>query len=344
METLAALLRAVETELRVVLWTIDLRSRRIVYASPAYETIWERSRTRLYEDVGDWMQALVPEDRARVEPAYERLLQGHPFDVEYRILASDGTRRWIHARGGPTAAAAAERPTHAVGIARDVTEEKRMRADLRAAMLAAERAEERERRSLAADLHDSLGQLLPLARAKLAALRDDAGARLGPALEELGSLLAQAEEQTRTLAFQITPVTLEEDGFAAAVARLARILHQRYGLAVLVHDDGAEKPLGEDRAAVLLRGLRELLINAWRHARTDKAEVRITREGPAVLVDVEDGGMGFDPAARGGAGFGLLGLRDRMEGMDGRLEIESAPGRGTRARLVMPLAPAEASD
>lgn len=342
--TFDALLGTIETELRVVLWMIDLSSQRIVYASPVYETIWGRSRARLYEDLRDWMEALAPGDQVRVAAAYEGLLQGEPLDIEYRILLPDGTQRWIHARGGPVTAGTA-RPTHVVGIARDTSRERQIREDLRAATLSAERAEERERRSLAGDLHDSVGQLLPLALMKLETLREEAGSRLEATVEELRSLLAQAERETRTLTFQLTPVALGEDGFAAAVGSLAGIVHEQYALAVVVDDDGTEEPPGDDRAAVLLRGVRELLINTSRHARTDKAEVRIAREGGTVAVTVEDAGVGFDPATlQRGAGFGLFALRDRMERLGGWMEIDSAPGRGTRTRLVMPLSPAETPD
>jgi signal transduction histidine kinase len=164
--------------------------------------------------------------------------------------------------------------------------------------------------------------------------------RDGPGVEEtvreLGSLLAQAEAQIRTMTLRLNPVPLGEIGFEAAVERLAAIMRERHGLVVSVRDDGLDKPLDEDRAAVLFRGARELLINVARHAQTDKAEVRIAREGDSVVVTVEDGGIGFDAAAERPTGFGLLSLRDRVEGLGGSLEIESKPRRGTRARIVMP--------
>lgn len=336
-----AFLREVETALPVVLWELDLQSERILYVSSGYERIWGRPLGAVREDPRSWMDAIVPASRGRVEAAFQRLLlQSEPYDQEFAITLPDGTQRWIRDRGAAVADAAG-RPTRAVGIAVDVTEEKRIRERLRAATLAAARAEDRERTLLAGDLHDSVGQLLPLARIKLAALLDGQACpgreeKLEAAVREIGSILAQAEEQIRTLTFRLSPVPFPEIGFAAAVEYVAEVMSDRYGLAVCVRDDGVEKPLDGDRAAVLIRGARELLINVARHAKTDRAEVWIACEGESVVVAVEDRGVGFDPTAGRAWGFGLMSTRDRVEGAGGRMAVEAEPGRGTRIRLVMP--------
>lgn len=87
----------------------------------------------------------------------------------------------------------------------------------------------------------------------------------------------------------------------------------------------------------LFRSLRELLINVARHARTDKAEVCLAEEDGVVSVLVEDEGIGFEVGRGGNPGFGLVSLRERLEALGGRLEIDSQVGRGTRARLVVPV-------
>ena len=336
-EAREAILRAIEAELRAVIWMQDLRSQRVLYASQAYETLWGRPLENLLENPADWMEAILPEDRPAVEAAFERLCRGEPYDQEYRIALADGTQRWIHDRA-TLLVDSQEHPACAVGIARDVTDEKRVWERLRSAVLAADRAEEAERKLFASDLHDSVGQLLPLARMKLDALLEGEPSRPEGAAEDLRSLLSQAEEQVRTLIFQFSPVRVEEEeGLAPAMEQLAARVRERYGLQVAVRDDGLEKPLDDDRAGVLLRGVRELLINVSKHARTDKAEIGLAREGEFVVVTVEDGGVGFDPATPRTTGFGLLGLRDRMEGLGGRLEIVSGPDRGAVVRLFMPI-------
>jgi PAS domain S-box-containing protein len=338
-----AVMQEIEAELPVVVWVHDLRARQVRYVSNSYETLWGRPVRDLLDNHRDWIEAIVAEDRPRVEAAFVRMLTGKLYDQAYRINLPDGSQRWVHDRRVPIADLRG-RPARAVGIASDVTEEERLRGRLREAVLAAQRAEVTERKRLASDLHDSVGQLLPLARMKLDELLDETGEpRLAEKAQHLGSLLAQAEEQIRTLTFRLSPVPLGEISFEAAIEQLAAIMHKRYRLVASVRDDGLEKPLDEYRAAVLFRGVRELLQNVSRHARTDKAEVRIARDGDLVLVTVEDGGVGFDAAVDSSAGFGLLSLRDRVEEVGGRLEIESWPGRGTRVRLTIPISP-DASD
>jgi PAS domain S-box-containing protein len=221
-------------------------------------------------------------------------------------------------------------------IAKDISVLKHAETRRRAASRAVEEAEARERRSLARDLHDSVSQSLSLARIKLAAVRDaPEGSDVASRLREIESLVADADEGTRTLTFRLSPPTLHDVGLVAAAQWLAEDLERRFGLLVVVSDDELPKPLAAEACEALYRSLRELLINVARHARTDKASVSLTREDDALAVTVEDGGIGFDPAAN--RGFGLVSVRERVEALGGRIEIESGPDRGTRVRMVVPL-------
>jgi PAS domain S-box-containing protein len=225
-------------------------------------------------------------------------------------------------------------------IAQDISVLKDAETRRRAASRAAEEAEARERSSLARDLHDAVSQSLSLARTKLAALRDaPEGSDVAARLREIESLIADADEGTRTLTFRLSPPTLHDVGLAAAARWLAEDLERRFGLHVAVSDDDLPKPLAAEAREALYRSLRELLINVARHARTDKASVGLAREDHALAVTVEDGGIGFDPAAN--RGFGLVSVRERIEGLGGRLEIESGPHRGTRVCMVAPLSATE---
>lgn len=225
-------------------------------------------------------------------------------------------------------------PVGIINVAKDVTKEVESRR--RAAAQAMESAEARERRALAHDLHDVVSQSLSLARVKLAALRDAAGGSEPVArLREIESLVADAEIATRTLIFRLSPPTLHDVGLAAAAQWLAEDLQRRFGLHVVVSDDELPKPLGAEEREALFRSLRELLINVARHAQTDKASVSLIREDEFLTVTVEDRGIGFD--REGSRGFGLVSVRERVEGLGGRLEIESEPHRGTRVRMIAPL-------
>jgi len=334
----------IERNLEAVVWLQQLDPLRMLHASPVYEVIWGRPLSSLYQNARDWIEHVHPDDRSRVEAGFERLLHGESFDAEYRILRPDGEERWIHDRGAPLKDGGG-RLNRAAGLAEDVTERKAAEAALResenrrvAAVLAAEGGEARERRSLARDLHDALSQSLALARTKLAALRDlIGGSDAAGRLREIESIIAEADERTRTLTFRLNPPILHDLGLAPAAEWLAEDLQRRFSLRVHVSDNGLPEPLPTEIRESLFRSLRELLINVARHAQTDKASVRLAREGDELNITVEDEGAGFDVSRSRSVGFGLMSVRERVEALGGRLEIHSEVGRGTRAHLVVPI-------
>jgi PAS domain S-box-containing protein len=332
-----------ERHLRGVVFLQQRNPPKLLHVSAAYETIFGRPVEWILRDPRDWLEAVEPEDRPRVEAAFEAVLDGQPFDEEYRIRRPDGELRWIYSRATPFEGPGG-RFDRAAGFAEDVTERKATEAALRkaerrrrAAVQAAERAEARERRALAGDLHDAISQTLALAKTKLAALGDELGeSEPGECVREVRSLVREAAERTRTLTFRLSPPILHDLGLAAAAEWLAEDMGRQFGLHVSVSDDGLHESLPFEVREGLFRSLRELLINVARHAGTEKAHVTLAREGDALTITVEDGGIGFEFGRGGSVGFGLVSMRDRMQALGGRLEIDSKVGAGTRARLVLP--------
>lgn len=200
-------------------------------------------------------------------------------------------------------------------------------------------AEERERRKLAEVLHDDLGQVLAIAKIKLASMDlGGCGGEVGPALKDVSDLIGQASESMRSLVFQMSPLALLDLGLAQAVEWLADEKRKKCGLGVAIYDDGEPKPLSEATRTILFRALRELLTNAAKHSGSPGAEVSLLRRGAAVVVTVIDHGKGFDTKAdENQAGFGLASIRERMGHLGGTLQIESDPGGGTTVTLTAPL-------
>jgi PAS domain S-box-containing protein len=204
-------------------------------------------------------------------------------------------------------------------------------------------AEERERRRIAAELHDNIGQDLVLAQIKLGMLAktpltDEEAGILGKTREMLGGMI----RRVRFLTHMISPPILESGGLEAALKWLGIQMETDYGLRVSFVDDTSEKSLTEEMRSVLYQAVRELLINVAKHAETDTARVEVGREGGRILIRVEDDGIGFDPdaveesLARKGGGFGLFNLRRRIIHLGGAFEVESSPGAGTRVTIRMP--------
>jgi signal transduction histidine kinase len=215
---------------------------------------------------------------------------------------------------------------------------------LRAAASEAVLAEERERRRLAVDLHDGLGQLLVLANIKLGLLREEVQVEmLDPRLREIESLIVEAREQSRALTSQLCPPVLYELGFVAAARWLATNMERRYGLRVAVEEKGDCEVSDETTRISLFRSVNELLLNVARHAKTSKALVRVSNWGRDITITVEDQGVGFDPSSITSE-YGLFSVRERLHHLGGILTIASKRGEGTRISLIAPLSAATSSE
>jgi signal transduction histidine kinase len=221
-------------------------------------------------------------------------------------------------------------------------------AQLKSLALQSSLAEEREKHRIATELHDQIGQSLAISKVKLDALHHSvlSGER-GEVLEEVCNALGQAIAQTRSLTFDLSSPILDQLGFEAAVASwLAEQIESKHHIATEFNDDGKRKPLDDDVRALLFRNVRELLINIVKHAKANKVVVSVGKIGNEIHVTVADDGIGFEPAealakaAREGK-FGLFSVRERLEQLGGRLEIESKPAHGCKVTMTAPLKQAQ---
>jgi len=203
--------------------------------------------------------------------------------------------------------------------------------------------EERERRHIAVDLHDRVGQTLAVVQMKLDALTSSPlGAGQREALDEVSSLIRQTGEDIRSLTFELSPPVLYELGLEAAIEWLAEQFEAQHGLRIEVIDDRQPKPLDEDVRTLIFRAVRELLVNVVKHARADTARVSLLREGDSIRAEVADDGIGFDASQpvtpnHLTGGFGLFSVRERLDSIGGSFEIDLVSDHGTRVLLVAPL-------
>lgn len=204
-------------------------------------------------------------------------------------------------------------------------------------------AEERERRRIATDLHDRVGQALAVSKMKLGALRETgAGAGMVERIDDIRNLIEHAIQETRSLIFEISSPILYELGFEAAVSWLAEEMEKQHAIVSRHRDDGHPKPLDDDIRVLLFQAVNELLINVAKHSRAHQVEITTERDGGRIRVVVEDNGVGWEPAevrSRWGKneGFGLFSIRERLKHVDGRIDVESRPGIGTRISVTAPL-------
>jgi len=212
-------------------------------------------------------------------------------------------------------------------------------AQLRRLALEIAASEEEERRQLADRLHDSPLQILALAQMQLDSAARDRDEESWTRLDAGRELLRQAQRELRTLQFDLSPPVLHKQGLAAALEWLASQTTHQHGLPVTLEFRGKGRPIALNLARFLFQSARELLHNVLKHADASQAELLLESDELRVMLAVRDDGRGFasaQPAATQG-GYGLQRLRERLELLDGSLEIHSRPGE-TLAEVRVPLA------
>lgn len=325
----------------------------------------------------------VPEDQARGEADREILtarVQGRAADERWH-LRKDGSRFYasgIMARLDEDGAFIGF-----AKIARDLTEQKRAQEELRrqheelesiVAGRTAELAEanealvhqmeerrvmeeerfalmqkivttqEDERRRIARDMHDSLGQQMTALRLKIASLKDDhpGDRRLVESLERIQELGAKVDAEVNFLVWELRPTVLDDLGLVSAIENYVREWSRHYGIPAEFHAGRfRDERLDGIVETNLYRISQEALTNVFKHSGASNTNVVLEARRNEIVLVVEDNGVGFDlekvrPHRASGRGFGLVGMRERAAIIGGKVELESAPGKGTTVFVSVP--------
>ncbi|HEX6615925.1 MAG TPA: CheR family methyltransferase [Gemmatimonadales bacterium] len=310
-----------------------------------------------------WLAAVHPDDRERSRAGYEQAsLEGRPLRWEARLRAADGQYRWFLLRTEPLRGAGGT-ILRWLGAATDIHEqrmaleevERRVHertealagaeAERRALRRQLARAEEDERRRLARELHDQLGQHLTAFALGVDEVRRLVGEY--PAAEQrLGQLEELARSMMRDagyLALELRPPELDDVGLTSALETYVEQWAGRYGVAAEVAVTGwTEREVPPETGTTLYRIAQEALTNVARHAGARRASVVVERSDGAVRLVVEDDGTGFPveataQRARAEGRLGLAGMRERAALLGGTLTVESTPGRGTAIYVRLPV-------
>jgi signal transduction histidine kinase len=198
-------------------------------------------------------------------------------------------------------------------------------------------AQEAERKRLARELHDETGQALTSILLGLRAVEEASGdERRSAAIESLRDLVRATLQDVRQLAVELRPTALDDFGLVPALERLISTFAESTGIHVDLEARLPER-LPPEIETALYRILQEALTNIVKHARATRASIVITRKQSSVTAVVEDDGIGFEPGSAPADGLGLVGMRERVGLLGGRLAIESTPEAGTTLLAEVPV-------
>ncbi len=296
-----------------------------------------------------WDQIVPSEDLERIRRIIQEALASgqDTYSTEIRLTQADGELLWYkcwnqfirNKKGTAVSLQGVMMDISDLRAARerDIIYQNRLRA-LSQDLL---QAEERERRQLAMALHDDIGQMLAALNMKFAVLKETENpAGAATLLPQIETLMSRIMHTTKTLTWEISPTTLYETDLGAGLARMAAEIKDFFGLEAQIDTGGTRVTLDKNTSAIIFRCTKELLVNVAKHAGVKSADVGISHYGDKAHLVVSDAGRGFDPASLDQSlktKYGLFSIRERIEHIGGSMRIESAPGKGTKVMLIIPL-------
>jgi len=225
------------------------------------------------------------------------------------------------------------------GIYHDITERVESEARLRALRGRLTRVQDEERSHIARELHDNIGQRLALLGLQLAELRKTANATapdLTERLEATATLTGEVAADVERLSRRMHPSQLTYLGLTRAVSGLCEEFARQNAMTI-EFDHGELPKLPPDITMCVYRVVQEAIRNAQRHSGSRRVRVELSSQADTLRLSVSDGGRGFDVAAEGSSGLGLVSMTERIRGLSGELAIRSAVDQGTRIDVSIPL-------
>ena len=320
----------------------------LLYANTTCEKVLCYTRQELYAPDFDFASLIAPESKGLMQKRFKEHIQGKEVrPCELSLWTKDGqcievilSTRVIEYDDGVAI----------LGILTDITARKKaerlsalQQKRLRKLTAKLAEAQDKEQKRIAEGLHDDVAQLLTAASVKLALIRGSGDPRRSSEwLEDIETLVSEANEKVHLLSFELSSSTLSKLGLRAAIEELCEGMGQRYGVRFAVLGNGQTDELDEASATVLFKSVRELLFNVVKHAGVTEATVFLAGEDNMLKLTVEDRGAGFSNYLSKmhydtGKGLGLFGIRERLRDLGGKMQVDSEPDICTRVTLWAPL-------
>jgi len=296
----------------------------------------------LEQELGEgWAKGVHPADLERCLSIYSGAFDARvDFEMEYRLRRHDGKYRWIVDYGVPRIESDGTFCGY-IGSCVDITERKlnaESLEDLSGRLIA---AQEEERGRIARELHDDFSQRLALLGIGLSRLwkkRPESEEEERILVRELWTRSQEISSDVHRLSHQLHSSKLQHVGLVPALMGLCEEIGEKYGIQVQFVDRGVASEIPKDVALCFFRVTQEALSNVVKHSQARTAQVEICQARSEIRLQIVDAGAGFDIELKAAdAGIGLVGMRERLRLVGGKLSVQSAPGRGTEVLAEVPV-------
>jgi len=329
----------------------------LLYVSPSCERITGYLPEEfLMKDYGQLIKIVHPDDREAVQAHItEEFESDETCHLDFRIITRSGETRWISHYCQPVSDSHGERLGRRAGN-RDITERRQgedalQKSEIQLRRLSAQLLEvqEIERKRIAGDLHDGIGQSLSAIKFRIETavdrLRKEAAPATVDTLQSLVPMLQDAIEDVRKTVMNLRPSMLDDLGVLATISWFIRQFQAVYsGIQVEERIDVRETDIPEGLKTNIFRVLQEAANNIVKHSKADRVSVSLSKENDSLELNIEDSGQGFDPervleTEDVETGFGITSMKERTELSGGSFSIQSREGGGTNIRAVWPCGP-----
>lgn len=325
-------------------WMSSPTDGEVAYLSPAFEDIWGRSRLEFRKIPQDLFETVLPEDRQQFLDSCKKHAEGTAYIAEYRILRSDGSVRWIYDRGYPIYSDD-KQVVMMTGVARDITPQKladrnlkNAESSLRTMANRLVQLQEEERRRIARELHDQVGQSLTGLKLMINQAMRSPKDNINPMLNEAQSVVTELIQQVREMSLTLRPSMLDDLGLLPTLLWHIERYTNLTGIKVNFEHHGLQRIFSADVNTAVYRIIQEALTNVARYAKVNKVNVKISISDDVVHLLVEDHGCGFDLSQLSTKeAAGISGMRERTQLLGGSLTIQTSPGTGASLTAELPV-------
>jgi len=330
-------------------WELDIATGRLEWSEEMFR-IFELDRGNFGASYEAFLETVHPDDREPVDSAYMRSLETRqPYSIEYRLLFPDGRIKWVHERCESTFAEDGT-PLRSLGTVQDITGRKQAE-QLEHELLKENRrlvrqliqVQEEDRRMLARELHDELGQLLTSINVRAEYIAKHAGdAEISAKAKEVVRDTRASFDAEHRMLLKLRPATLDALGLAAALTELKGQWKKQTGTDCSLHIKGEIDHLDEAHTIAIYRLVQEALTNARRHGKATHVDIvvqhippRAYRDGK-VLIEISNNGNGLR-VQDVHKGMGVIGMHERIHALGGTFLLTDMPQDGVRIEAELPV-------